>query len=36
MSSPFDELEQYKNTSPMEDPYVGPVTDPYSGLVFMS
>ncbi len=34
MSSPFDVLEQYKNTTPMEDPHVGPVTDPYSGLVF--
>ena len=30
----FSELEQYKNYTPLEDPHVGPVTDPYNGLVF--
>lgn len=34
MENAFDILEQYKDTSPLEDPHVGAVTDPYSGLVF--
>lgn len=30
----FNELEQYKDFTPLEDPHVGPVVDPYNGLVF--
>ncbi len=30
----LDELDAYKNYAQIEDPYVGPVTDPYNGLVF--
>ena len=30
----LDELDAYKNYSPLEDTHVGPVKDPYSSLVF--
>ena len=30
----LDELDAYKNYEQIKDPYVGAVTDPYSGLVF--
>lgn len=30
----FRELEPYKNYTPLEDPHVGAVVDPYSGLEF--
>lgn len=30
----LDELDAYKNYSPLEDTHIGPVKDPYSSLVF--
>ncbi len=30
----LDELDAYKDYAQITDPYVGPVTDPYNGLVF--